>query len=230
VEELALFRQKSKEVELLFKRAEEVWGKLLDYHEMNLLFGFYDWLRLPVDVLEFLLVYCAEIGHRGRSLRYIEACAINWYENDINTVEKARDYVQNFDANYRVVLRAIGQAAVNVTPTHRKYIDKWRDEMGMPVPLILEACERAVEKKGNPDLRYVDGIIKKWHTAGITTLEGVNAADEAFAKAKEIPIGKIPVKAARAKNSRFANFTQRKNDYTHLEQLQRDYVLRELNG
>lgn len=225
-QELTLFREKSKEVAHLFTRAEQTLGKLLTYHDMNVLFGFYDWLRLPVDVLDFLLLYCAEKDHRD--LRYIEKCALDWADNGINNVEKARQYVQNFDNDYRAVLQAMGSNAGSPTPTQRKYIDKWREQWNMPTALILEACDRAGVQIGKPKFTYVDKIITAWHTAGIHTPEGVKTADEEFMKTREITI--TPMKTTRAKSNRFANFTQRKNDHAHLEKLQREYVLREMKG
>ena len=68
VQELSVFRSQSKDIERLFKKGEQALGKLLTYNDMNVLFGFHDWLRLPLDVIEYLLHYSTENGQR--SLRY----------------------------------------------------------------------------------------------------------------------------------------------------------------
>jgi DnaD/phage-associated family protein len=230
VEELTQFREKSSEVKSLFNRAEETLGKLLTYHDMNVLFGFYDWLRLPVDVLDFLLAYCADHDHRD--LRYIEKCAMDWADKGISDVNQAQEYLQTFDMDYRTILQTFGQNTGYPTPTQKKYIEKWRKEWKVSTTLIMEACDRSGVYSGKPKFAYVDKILTTWHNAGVTTMEGVLAMDEIFEKAKEAAkeTAKTPIRPMKAKSTRFANFTQRKNDYSQFEQLQRDYILKELQG
>ena len=227
VDELTLFRENSKEVESLFTVAEQMMGKMLTYHDMNVLFGFYDWLRLPVEVLTYLLEYCAEKDHRD--LRYIEKCALDWADKGIQTVDDAKHYAQSFDGDYRAVLKAMGANATFPTPTQRKYLDKWRGEWAMTIEMVLEACDRAALQIGKPKFTYVDKIIASWHKAGITTLDGVKTADEAFTQ-NQTSSATANKPAAKNKSSRFANFTQRKNDYSHLEKLQREHMIREARG
>jgi DnaD/phage-associated family protein len=226
IEELTLYKEKSKEVEKLFKNAENTLGKPLAYHDMNVLFGLYDWLRLPVDVLVFLLTYCADNNHRD--LRYIEKCALDWADNDIKTVDKAEERVQNFNGEFRVILRTMGQNTGYPTPTQRKTINKWCKEWNIPMALIMEACDIAAMNIGKPNFKYVDKIITRWYETGVTTLEQVETEKELFDKTKEIT--KAPSRVVKPRASRFANFTQRKSDYTQFEQLQKDYILKELQG
>ncbi|MCL2189560.1 MAG: DnaD domain protein [Defluviitaleaceae bacterium] len=226
VDELTLFKEKSHEVAQLFNRAEETLGKLLTYHDMNVLFGFYDWLRLPVEVLDFLLVYCAE--HNHRNLRYIEKCALDWADRGIDSAQKAREYTETFDTAYRAILQAMGQSGGHVTPSQKKYIEKWRTEWAMPLPLILEACDRASVQIGKPKFTYVDKIIAAWYNAGVKTLEAVHIADEEFTKGRES--GKPPLRIIKPKSTKFANFTQRVNDYSAIERKERELLLREMQG
>ena len=225
VDELTLFRHNSGEVEQLFSCAERALGKMLTYHDMNVLFGLYDWLRLPMDVLAFLLEYCA--AEDKRDLRYIEKCALNWSDKGIDTVAKAQEQVQAFDTDYRAVLQAMGANAGFPTPTQKKYIDKWRKDWGMTTEIILEACDRAAVQIGKPKFTYVDKIIAAWHKAGAVTLAAIEAADKDFVKTREVAT--TPTRG-KAKPSRFANFTQRNNDYSKLEKLEREYMLREMKG
>ena len=226
VQELTVYRNQSKDIEHLFKCAEKNLGKLLTYNDMNIIFGFHDWLRLPVDVIEFLLTYCTEHDHRN--LRYIEKCALDWVDQGIDDVEKALEYVQTFDKGYRTILRHMGQSTGYPTPSHRKYIDKWVQQWNMPLELIIEACDRCVVQIDKPKFSYVDKILSDWHKKSITTLHEVKAEDAKFAKTKE-KVALAPVKtSARAKPNRFANFNQRDNDYTRYEQLERAYLAQKL--
>ena len=227
IDELVAYRQESRDVARIFERAEQTLGKLLYYNDMNIIFSFHDWLHLPLDVVEYLLVYCAENGHRN--LRYIEKCALDWADNGIDDLEKALNYVQNFDKNYRTILHYMGQTSGYPTPSHRKYMDKWLDEWKMPLDLIMEACDRCVTQIDKPKFNYVDKILAEWHKKGITDIIGVKAADAEFAKTKEssdiVPIDK---KTLKPRTNRFVNFTQRENDYSRYEQLERAYLEQKL--
>jgi len=230
VQELTLYRNQSKDIERLFSKAEQTLGKLLTYHDMNIVFGFYDWLRLPSDVIEYLLSYCAEHGHR--SLRYIEKCALDWAERDIDDLEKALTYVHLFDKNYRSILQRMGKLSGFPTPAQRKQMDKWLHEMQLPLDVVLEACDRTSLSAEKPSLAYVDKILAKWHKSGITTLADIQQADDDFTKQKEKATKtESPTKTQpKAKNNRFINFEQREIDYTQIEKLERQYLLQRLKG
>ena len=232
VQELTLYRSQSKDIERLFSKTEQALGKLLTYNDMNVVFGFYDWLRLPLDVIEYLLSYCAE--HGQRSLRYIEKCALDWAERDIDDLEKALTYVHLFDKNYRSILQRMGKLSGFPTPAQRKQMDKWLHEMQMPLDIVLEACDRTSLSAEKPSLSYVDKILTKWHKSGITTLADVQQADDDFAKQKEKTTksdstAKAP-KTNNSRNNKFINFEQRDNDYTQIEKLERQYLLQRLKG
>jgi len=220
-QELACYRNESPDIERLFSRAEKTLGKLLSYNDMNVIFGFHDWLRLPIDVIEFLMEYCEENDHR--TLRYIEKCAMDWADRGINDVAQAADYVQNFDRDYRTILRHAG-ASGYPTPAQRKYMDKWLNELNMPLELIIEAVDRCVEKINKFDKKYTEKILTEWNKKDIFTLEAVAAGDSEFAQNK-------PARpASKAKPNRFVNFKQRDIDYSQYEKLERDYLEKKYNA
>jgi len=225
--ELANYRSNNRDIERLFRCAEQALGKLLTFNDMNVVFGFHDWLGLPLDVVEFLLTYCAENNHR--SLRYIEKCALDWAKQEIDEIEKALSYVQSFDTNYRTVLKNMGVTGY-LTDSHKKFIDKWLHNWNMPMELIINACERSVSNTNKPTFKYVDKILSEWHKKGITTIEGVAIADEEYAKGRETVgnVTKIHQAVITPKPNRFANFSQRDTDYSQFEQLERAYQAQKL--
>jgi len=224
-EELTVYKLQSKEIAQLFSIGEQTLGKLLTYHDMNILFGFYDWLRLPSDVIGYLLSYCAENGHRD--LRYIEKAAIDWADKQIDDMEKALAYVQTFDKDYREILRAMGQTTGYPTPSQRKYINKWLVEFKMPAELVMDACDRAAVQNGKPTFAYVNKIIEGWNKKGIRTLEEAEAETAEYVQGRIEAAGK---EAKPAKNNRFVNFKQRDWDYEKLEKMEREYLAQRAKG
>jgi DnaD/phage-associated family protein len=228
VEELSVYRKQSKDIAALFAHAEKALGKLLTYNDMNVLFGFYDWLRMPVDVISYLLTYCADNNHRD--MRYIEKAALDWTENEIDDIEKALTYVKTFDANYREVLRQMGQLSGYPTPSQRKYMDKWMCEYEMPTEVILEACDKAALQIGKPKFSYVDKMLAGWHKKGIKSVKDVIADAEEFNRKKEQGANTAPVGAAPRRKNRFVNFKQRDWDQDKLEKMEREYLAQSLKG
>ncbi|MCL2528501.1 MAG: DnaD domain protein [Defluviitaleaceae bacterium] len=230
-EELEIYSSQSKDIARLFSKTEQALGRYLKPTDLSTIFSFYDWLRLPLDVIEYLLCYCEEHGHRN--LRYIEKCALDWADQGIDDLEKALTYVQTFDKEYRSILKHMGKLTTFPTPAQRKLMDKWLHEMQLPLDVVLAACDRTTLVAEKPSLSYVDTILKKWHKAGIITLEAVQQADTDFAKEKDMEKEKaIPKedKQKKTKNNRFINFDQRENDYTQIEKMERQYLLKRLKG
>jgi len=224
-EELAFYKNQSEDVANLYKHGEQTLAKMLAYHDMNILFGFYDWLRLPMDVIFYMMSYCAENGHRD--LRYIEKVALDWAERSINTVETAKDYVQTFDKDFREIMRALGNPSAFPSPTQRKFMQKWLEEMEIPLCLILEACDRSAVQLGKPNLKYVHSIVEAWYNKGIKTLEEVDVAEADWHKEESDKkrTGR-PVK----RRNRFANFKPREKDFAQLEKMEREYLMKSIEG
>ena len=231
MEELSFYKKQSTDIARLFSHGEQTLAKMLTYHDLNVLFGFYDWLRLPIDVILHLLTYCADGDHRD--LRYVEKVALDWAERGINTVEAAREYTQTFDGDFRAVMKALGHPSAFPSPTQRKYMQKWLNEMEIPLDLVLEACDKTAVQLGKPKLTYIDKIIADWYKKGIKSLDGVAAAEADWHKAEktsEDPERRRADKTTKQRRNRFANFTPRERDYAQIERMEREYLLKSIEG
>ncbi len=227
-EELEIYRSQSEDIERLFTIAESTVGTLLKYTDLNILFSLYDWLRLPVPVIEFIIIICAE--NNNRNLRYIEKVAIDYAENGIDTVEKAEEYAKLYNRDYKEILKACGNGYRVPTPAEIRYMKKWLTEYEMPLEVILEACDKTILTVGKPGLKYTDKIITEWFKNDVKTLDDVKKADEAFHKAKAVASVERFDKPetvrveAKPKKNRFVNYKQRELDFEELEKLEREYL------
>ena len=81
--------------ELLFI-VQKYRSKILTEQEEQILAYLYDGLKLPCDVLDYLVSYCVEAGHD--SMRYIEKTGLDWARRGIRDVRAARQRTKEFDS------------------------------------------------------------------------------------------------------------------------------------
>jgi DnaD/phage-associated family protein len=228
-EELEIYQNQSSEIKKLFKFAERIMGKLLSYNDLNVIFGFYDWLRLPLDEIHFLFEYCAENDHRD--LRYIEAVAVSWAEKEINTLAKAQEYTQQYGKNFRDIVRALGGRSLP-SPTQKRFIDTWIQTLKMPPEVILEACDISAIRTGRSEIKYVNSILEDWAAKDIHTLDSAKAE-----AAKHLTDGNgsqakasVPQPRRPEKKNRFVNFNQRDVNFAELERLEQEQLKQIMKG
>jgi len=159
-------------------------GKILSPDELMRLYGIYENLRLPAEVILQLITHCIHESSRtgdGRtpSVRYIEKAASTWEREGLFTLEKAEEYLKAFEARkteqgeIKNVLNIRGR---EFSTTEKKYTDGWI-EMGFEPGAIAIAYDRAVIKTGGLNLPYMDGIIKNWHNKGLHSAEQIKEKD-----------------------------------------------------
>ena len=176
-EEISMYEQNPL-IKDLFATASRLLGEQFSFPNLSLLFSFYDYYRLPVPVIKFLLEYCIQGGNR--SLRYMEKVAQDWSDRGIVTVEAASCYVKRFDV-YRPIMKAMGIAERQPSEQEIEIMERWLYQYGLSMELILEAAGRTVRKTGKPSFKYMDSILKSWADNRVRTLEDVSRLDEAFA-------------------------------------------------
>lgn len=227
--ELSLYLENSNEVKELFNMGQTHLGKLLSQNDMSILFGFYDWLRLPLEVIEVLLVYCVKNNHR--SLRYIEKVALTWAEEGIDSPQKAMDYIRVRSSGHKEVMKAFGISGRALHPTEDGFVKKWMGEYNMPLDVIVIACEKTVLQTGKISFPYADSILSKWSDSNIRTKEAVLEQEKQFqeaGKAKKVQQQEAATqrvasgKPATVKQSRFVNYEQRQWDFEELARLERE--------
>jgi len=221
--ELEMYKDNYEEINHIFSLAESALGKLLTSNDLSTIFGFYDWLRLPLDVIEVLMNYC--VGRNQRNLRYMEKIAISWAEEDINTKEKALDHINNRNKDFRAILKSFGIGGREPVKLEIEFMKVWLYEYSMPLDLIFEACARTIIQTGQPQFKYADTILSNWNKNGARTLTEVEALDNSFQKDKKNTKGKS------AKNkSKIVNYNQRTRDYELLEKLAHERLKSNLEG
>lgn len=229
--EISLYMETSESVRKMFADAQKHLGRLLSQNDMSMIFSFYDWLRLPFDVIEALLAYCASNGNR--SMRYIEKVAISWADIGISTPEQAAAHIRQRSRGFVEIMRAMGISGRAPLPPEEEYMLKWQKEYNLPMELIAEACTRAALQTGSPSFKYADSILKSWSEKGFKSMEDVKRSDEEFDAAKKAK-RELKMEAAdnhapqTRKKNRFVNYTQRDWDFDEIMKQENEYISKSL--
>ena len=201
------------ELRQLYFVAEQYMGKPLSAAELKRINFFFDTLEFSIDLIEYLIEYCVENGHRN--FNYIESVALSWSDKGIKTVDEAKANTASYSQTCFSILNAFGIKGRGPAPIEMEYIRKWTGEFAFPLEIVLEACNRTITNTHKPDFKYTDTILTNWNTKQVKTLEDISQLDLAYQQEKGT---KKRTSAKPASGNRFNNFEGRTYDMSSLEQ------------
>lgn len=201
-----------KELKSLLFITEQYLGKTLSSSDVESITYFYDGLHFSSDLIEYLIEYCVENGHK--SMHYIQKVALAWSEKGISTVEQARNSSAFYNKNCYSILNAFGIKGRAPAAPELVYIKKWTEEYGFTLDIVIEACNRTMAKLHQPNFEYTDSILKKWNNSEIHHLSDLKRLDQEH---QQNSIRKSEPKVSNSAKNKFNNFEGRKYDYDSLE-------------
>ena len=177
----------------LVAEVERRLGKKLTTPDVGVLLGLTDYLGLPTDVVYLLVCHCAERVQRrygeGRrpTLRQIEKEGYAWARMGIDTQKAAAEYLKKYAERqgalpkYMQALRLGDRLPV---ASAEKYLTAWQ-EMGFPPETVALAYDKTVLRCHGLKWPYCNGIVKRWHGAGVHTVEEVERGDRPAPKREQ---------------------------------------------
>ena len=169
----------------LVGEVQRILGKLLSTADMKILFGIYDHLGLPADVIYLLVNHCIE-DIQGRygpgrmpTLRQIEKEAWYWAGQEVRTYEAAEEHIRREAERKSLVSRTAETLQIRgreLTPSERRYIESWLEYGFGPEELAI-AYDRTVLGTGKLTWRYMDKIVASWHEKGLHTVAEIQSGD-----------------------------------------------------
>lgn len=169
----------------LVKEVQKALGKILTSDDLVRLFGMYDYLGLPPDVIYHLVRFCIDEHARrygeGRkpTVRYIEKVAYSWEREGVKTLEDAEAYISRLERRRdeaKEILKILQIRDRLPSATERRYIDGWV-ELGIAPELVEMAYDKTLVQTGRLAWKYLDAILKSWHAAGYKTARDVLRAE-----------------------------------------------------
>lgn len=211
---------KVKEINQMFNNIDHIMRRQTNPSEKEKIIKWITDFNMNTDVIEKAFFYGVE--QKGvKKLYYIEGIIRNWYDEGLTNMEDLMAALEKKDKeNYKYlkIMSALGLGNRPLRQEEKDIISTWFSQYGYDLNIILKACEQ--DKNPIPSVKYVNGIIKSWHTKGINKVEDIEVLDKREEKEPSKPV-KSTVKNIKA--TRFHNFDQRSTQYTsdELEEIAR---------
>ena len=236
-DEIATYLQTDNGIKTMYQVAQQTLGKLISSNDISILYSFYDWLRMPVEVIIMLLKYCASVGKKN--MRYIEKIALDWSDLGLDSIEKVEVHLKSLEVQNSFIYQVqkiMGIHERTLGDSERKYIMTWQTEFSQDISLIRYAYDITVMNTGKLSFPYMHKILKSWHETNIKTVEiameeykNKQIASKSPYERKENSYlsgsNKLGKPTTALKNNKFNNFKQRDIDFNELERLARQKVL-----
>jgi len=177
--------EKSAEFRILTAEVERKLGKKLTTPDIGVLLGLNDYLGLPADVIYLLVCHCAERVQRrygpGRrpGMKQIEKEGYTWARMGIDTQAEAAAYLKKYAERQGALpqyMRVLQLGDRMPSASEEKYLAAWQ-EMGFGPEAVALAYDKTVLKCHELKWPYCNGILRRWHEAGLHTVEEIQSKD-----------------------------------------------------
>ena len=145
----------------MFLISEQLLNRNLTDTDRRILFGFYDYLGMPIEVIFTLIEYCISI--EKTNMRYIEKVAYSWADKGVDTLAKASLFVKEENEisetmhKFKTKFKITGR---DFTATEEEYIRNWVYTLKLDDEAIMDAFEKTVANTGKIAFKYMDAILK----------------------------------------------------------------------
>ena len=185
--EIAKRAAESDEIAFLLNEGQKKLGRTLSNAEMTGLVWLHDGEGMSCEVIIMLLEYTSAIGKNN--IRYIEATALSWLKEGIDTVAKAENHIIELEKSrqeWRKISSAFGIDRPVPSKNEQTYATRWLREWRFSMKMIKAAYDICADNTGKMSLSYMNKILASWHDGGITKPEDIpeKAGKTTAAKAK----------------------------------------------
>lgn len=153
--------------------------KTLTHKEIAVFVTLQHWYGMPPDVICMLASYCMSIGKTN--MAYIKSTGLGWLEEGIDSSEKAEEKIRNIQETRRAWITISDLFELpkrKPTANEEKCSTTWLNVWHMPAEMIKHAYDRCINAKGKLSFSYINGILSKWQTEGIFTVEKLEEAEQ----------------------------------------------------
>lgn len=184
-EEIAEALEADGEFSRLTAEVERRLGKKLSTAGLSTLLGLYDDCRLPADVIYLLVCHCVQRAEerfgpgRRPAMSQIEKEGYLWARLGIVSQEAAAAHLRKYAESWQALpayMRALRLGDRPPAAGEEKYLLQWR-EWGFGPEAAALAYDKTVLRCHEFKWSYCNGILRRWHGAGLHTPEEIERQD-----------------------------------------------------
>ncbi|MBE6562177.1 MAG: DnaD domain protein [Ruminococcaceae bacterium] len=172
--------EKNKETKALIDNCQQVLGKIMSVHEVEVILKLIDYLNLDADFVLLLCTHCASI--KKTSLRYIEKTAVSLFDAGITEYQSLEKYIEHHalaksrEGKMRTLL-GIGDRSL--TKKEKDAFMNWAS-LEIPMEVVEKAFEITAENTKRFSISYMNTILERWHKDGLLTVEAIEKSRESY--------------------------------------------------
>ena len=181
--ELAEKAKGSPEIAGLFDSVQMILGRPVTGTETAGLINIYEYYGFSAASILILTQFAHDLG-KDR-IAYIETVANDWFSRGITDYEDVEREIgrmteQNkYDSRIKTALGIEGKTTARQSELFRQW-----NEWGFDADTVGLAGEHCRNKKSMNDLNYINGILRRWHEAGLMSVRAVLESEKRFAENK----------------------------------------------
>ena len=175
--------------------------------------------------IEIILEACTKINIPYPSIQYLDGIIENYRKNNVETLDDVKKLDEEYKLKkqqsknryymYKSIFKELGyRSDRDPTAEEKRIMNKWFDDYGMDIEVILEACTKSKNTK-TPTVSYIDGIIENYVKNNVKTLDDIKKLEEEFNQKKQHQKNTSSNNNSIPKvKTRFHNINERFRNYT----------------
>ncbi len=158
-----IMMSKNSDLKTMFDSIESITKRTLNYNEIRTINEFMKEYSVPKELVVEAFSFCVTI----KKIKTVSAALSILRTWHLDGIRNADDLKKHLDKRhhkysaYRSILSMLGEYRLP-TKAEQKVMDTWLDDMNFSLEVIELAFERSTAIK-NPNMNYVNGILKNWH-------------------------------------------------------------------
>ena len=161
----------------LLDSCQQIFGKIFNTAETEMVIGLADHLRLDQDYILLLFTHAVEMDRK--TVRYVEKMALSFYDRGITTYGGLEEEIARIQrsASLEVFIRSLfGFGSRALVTKEKKIIADWATKYDFSRELINHAYEITINNCKEPSFTYANAVLENWYKQGLTTVEDVEKA------------------------------------------------------
>ncbi len=173
-EEIAAYGKTDDRLMFLFSEIQSRLSRPLRQSEASTFAWMYIEEGMDVSVILMLVEYA--LGLDKANIRFMEKTAIAWLDAGVEDIASAEEFIARNTKEemcHKLFLSAFGIKDRKLNKTERELAVLWVNDYGCDRKLLEAAYDVCIDTTGKYNIKYIKGIIERWHKDGVKTVEDI---------------------------------------------------------